>query len=231
VRLLRKIRTNPFAARGTQASCAAAALILLTVAPADASAILTVAGSTAGCFGENCDDFSASATSDSDYALTFNGSTFTATTDATGSAFDFVIGTISRENVRTPEDTDPLPFILQVTFTLPTGINGGQDEPFTALIKGTSASGGGGPLPVDFDNDWIYFQFTNALGTGSFEFRVSDPSLNKNNDDPILASVRNATFAPTSPQGEEEAENVPEPSALLMLGTAALLFGRRRLRR
>jgi hypothetical protein len=206
------------------------ASVLAAAGTADASTILNVAGSTGGCFGTGCTTFTTTVQSTPLYDLTFTGSTFAVQTDLTGSATNFVLGTLDRGNTRTPDSTAPLPFTLEVIFTLPTGINGGQIDTFTALIQGSSASGGGGPMPVDFDNSWFYFSFVNAFGSGGFEFSVlNDPSLNKNNQGQILGGIRNAVFTPIGVQ--PPAGSVPEPSTLLLMGVGAAVFARSRRRR
>jgi len=209
------------------------AIGLVSSGSAAASSILNVAGSTMGCFGAGCSNFASPASSDADYALLFTGTTFAITTDATGSSANFLLGTLTRGNTQTPDSTDPLPFTLQVTFTLPTGIDGGQSDTFNAWITGTSSNGGGGPLPVDFDNGLQFFTFTNALGSGSFYFGVvNDPAVNKNNrnnPDAILGTVQSATFTPkTAPV--DDATSVPEPATLLMLGCGAVAALSRRRR-
>jgi hypothetical protein len=117
---------------------------------------------------------------------------------------------------------------LQVVFTVPTGINGGQTGAFTALITGTN-HGGGGHLDVDFDNSWQLLTFTNAFGFGSFEFSViNDPEVNKNNTESIFGGIRNATFTPNNVLAP--AAVVPEPATLTLLttGLAAAAYRRRR---
>jgi hypothetical protein len=198
---------------------------LLSASAVEASTIVNVAGTTAGCFGTSCSTFSSSTTSIAAYNLTFTGTTFDVTTDAAGAATNFALGSLARGNTNTSSSTAALPFTLQVTFTLPTGITGGPASSFTALITGTNTGGGGG-LSVDFDNTWLTFAYANSFGSGSFDFSVSDLSVNKNNSSSIFGSIRNASFTPTSVNPPPN--NVPEPAMLLLFGTAALTLARQR---
>ena len=223
------VTSQQFATKVRSLSAWTVTAFLCASGAAHASTIVNVAGTTAGCFGTSC-TFSTTSSSGPTYDLTFTGSTFDVLTDGTGSAADFVLGSIARGRTNTPDTTAALPFTLEVTFTLPTGIGGGQNDTFTALITGSS-TGGGGPLPVDFDNTWLLFSFVNAFGSGSFQFAVTnDPALNKNNSDQILGSIRNALFTPTSIVVDDPPPigSVPEPSMLVLLGTAALTLARRR---
>jgi len=201
--------------------------------------MIDVAGSTLGCFGDGCSTFSSPvAYTSEDYHLVFDGTSFFVTTDASGASSDFSLGSMTRGGVNTDEDAPSLDFTLQVTFTLPTGISGGQADVFTALITGTSANGGGGPTPIDFDNEWRLYVFSSASGTGSFEFRVAnDPAVNKNstksgNGAEIFGSIRYAAFTPVDEiETSPPANDVPEPASLALFGFgAAALAWRRRQR-
>lgn len=90
---------------------------------------------------------------------------------------------------------------------------GGQGETFSALISAKN-SGGGGPLDVDFDNAWQLLTYSNAFGTGAFEFSVTnDLDLTKNTSGSIFGGIRNATFTPDM--------TVPEPATLRCLASVS----------
>jgi hypothetical protein len=233
---LRRLQNICSAATLSRAAVIALVGILGAAGPAAASPILNVAGSTLGCFGDGCSGFgSPVSVSDEDYELTFSGTSFAATTDLTGSVSSFSLGMMTRGGTNTDENVSELPFTLQVTFTLPSGIDGGQGDTFTALITGTSANGGGGPLPIDFNNDWQTFTFSNASGSGSFLFAViNDPAVTKNttrngNGALILGGIQNASFTPASSTGSESI-NVPEPASMLLMGLSACALAIRKRR-
>jgi hypothetical protein len=202
---------------------AAAALIVLGAAGHAAASSIGISGATSGCFGAACSTFVAT-TSDATFGLTFSSQDpFLATTDASGSAPDFEVGSFQRGNVNVSDALTPLPFTLEVVFTLPAGSAG--SSPVSALISGTNF-GGGGALALDFDNTWQLISFADVLGSGSFEFSVSDLSVNKNGTSPIRASIRNAVFVPAL-QEDVQSATVPEPATLTLFGTALLMVGRR----
>ena len=215
----------------------AAAVLAALLVPAGTAeaAIIDVTGSTLGCFGSSCTDpadFSSPTSSSAVYGLTFNGTSFDESTDASGNASAFSLGTIGRGNINVSDDEPALPFALLVTFSLPTVITGGQQQTFTAVILGTN-HGGGGDVDVDFDNAWRQLTYSNASGQGTFEFSITtDLEVGKNtltNPGVILGAIRNATFTPTT-TGIPTAD-LPEPASLMLLGTGAAALALRRRRK
>jgi hypothetical protein len=109
-------------------------------------------------------------------------------------------------------------FSLQVTFTAPSTIIGGNNAVFTDTLTGTVTGGSGGVF-VDFDNTPQTFTFTNALATGSFTMFVNDLSIAPGQDASLTGHLT----------GTQQA--VPEPTAIAGIGCGLLgLFGMRRKR-
>ncbi len=101
-------------------------------------------------------------------------------------------------------------FNLDVTFTSPTGINGGQGSTYTASITGSvSPIVNNGGVHIDFDNTPVVFTFADATGTGSFSLAMNDVSVE-------TGQTVNLTARTT---GEQQQAAVPEPATLLLLGS------------
>ncbi len=140
--------------------------------------------------------------------LSFTGNNFTATTAGGVGSFSGVdrIGTfvLSSSAGETPVNGN---FTLNLTFTAPSGINGGQAAMYTATVSGTISTPNVGGVSIVFDNPVQTFTFSNASGSGSFSITLPNIFVQSGDTANLTAGLT----------GNQTA--VPEPATMLLLGT------------
>lgn len=141
--------------------------------------------------------------------LSFAGNSFTGTTFLN-------IGSLSGANSLATFFLNTAPgslvggsFQLDITFTAPTGIAGGQGALYTATIFGSvSPNIDQGGVNIHFVNPTQTFTFNDGTNTGAFSLTVADLFVQSGRSASLTAGIT----------GEQSAV-VPEPTTLLLLGT------------
>lgn len=166
-----------------------------TIAKADP---VTVSGTSSGTVTGTAAEF-----------LSFTGNSFSATTAGGVGSFSGAdrIGTFTL--LSSPGET-PVNgnFTLNLTFTAPAGIDGGQGAVYTATVSGTISTPNVGGVQIVFDNPVQTFTFENGTASGTFSIEL--PKLFVQSGD-----TANLTAGLTGNQTSA----VPEPATMILLGT------------
>ncbi|HEX8290328.1 MAG TPA: PEP-CTERM sorting domain-containing protein [Pyrinomonadaceae bacterium] len=152
--------------------------------------------------------------------LTFTGNNFTGTT-ALG------VGALSDENrlgtfTLNTDATQPVAgsFTLNVTFSAPAGITGGQGAMYTATITGSvSPNVNQGGATIHFDNPTQVFTFNDGTTAGTFTLTVNDVFVQSGRDAALQGGFT----------GQQSA--VPEPMTMLLFGSGLAGIAARARRR
>lgn len=143
--------------------------------------------------------------------LTFTGNTFTGTTALGVGALSGAnrLGTFSLD--RGPLQAVNGSFTLQITFTMPAGINGGQSTTYTATIQGSvSPNRDQGGVNIQFNQPpgGTVFTFNNGTSSGTFTLILNDVFVQTGRNADLQAGIRGSQTAA-----------IPEPATMVLLGT------------
>jgi PEP-CTERM motif len=141
--------------------------------------------------------------------LTFSGNNFTGTTSLGNGSLSGANSLGSFFLSTAPTQSLSGSFTLNVTFTAPPGITGGQGSTYTAQITGSvSPNIDQGGVLVHFANPTQTFTFSSGGTTGSFTLTIADVFVQTGRSALLTAGITGASQT-----------TVPEPATLLLLGT------------
>lgn len=194
-------------------SAAVTTALVLSTAVAKADTML-FDGTTTGVFTQN--------NSTQLQGLSFKGGSFSGNTSDSGYvAFG---GAGSNFGVFTLDSTmnssfTSNPFQLTITFQDPSGISGGQNSTFSAIVTGSVTANSGGGATISFNPNSATYNFANSMGMGNFTLNLNNVSV---------FTTQSATVT-----GYIQSTVTPEPNSLMLLGTgfvsaAGMLMRRRK---
>jgi hypothetical protein len=99
-------------------------------------------------------------------------------------------------------------FTLNITFTVPVGIAGGQSSIFNATVAGiVSPFVGVEGVAIDFNNTPVLFTFNDGVNSGFFTLAIEDSFVMSGQSSLLRAGIIGSQAA------------IPEPATLFLLGT------------
>jgi hypothetical protein len=104
-------------------------------------------------------------------------------------------------------------FRLQVLFTAPPGISGGNPSTYTATLTGIVSNTTNGGIFLDFDNTPQTFSYSNSSQSGTFSLSVNDVSVYPTQVASITGNITSSVAA------------IPEFSSAIPLGLVLVLVG------
>jgi hypothetical protein len=192
-------------------------LALVAFTPSALADIMPYAGTTTGSFSVGTPS-----------TLQFIGTSFGGLTDGSGSAGPFSIGTFSLERPQNGFDHDYSGdlFTLVVDFSLPPGTvesPASVSAVLTGLVKQNPNAAGQTPVSIDFINNSQLFTFNDATQniSGSFTLTIDDIlDMEPGPEGEPLSYQLNGSINGAVVSPEATTAPVPEPSAIVLLGTA-----------
>ena len=161
---------------------------------------ITFSGSASGYFG-------ATPGTETDLGLSFAGNDFTGVTSDGILSLSGTSGQLGAFTLTDASDTySSVPFTLQITFTVPEDIMGGQSTTFVDTLIGSVGPNGAGGVFLTFPDDTSSFTFPGGAFTLTVDNEFLQPGTTVGETAGIIATETDA----------------PEPGSLLLFGTGLI---------